>query len=263
MPSSSAHRQATRMESSRPTLVVVEQVGHVLSIKLNRESKKNAFTLEMYGELVDTLLAAEKNESVHVVLLSGGPRIFSAGNDINDFIASPPVEDDAAAWRFIRSLSTFSKPIVAAVNGAAIGIGATLLLHCDLVYAANNSKFSMPFVNLGLSPEAGSSLLLQQISGPRAAAELLLLGNQFNAERARQIQLVTALLEPSEVYAHAMARAQELAAKPISALVTTKRLLRTADVKRLAEQVHHEIESFRTLVVQDAAKLAFATFVAT
>eukprot|EP01036_Dinobryon_divergens_P056118 gene56118-74928_t len=148
----------------------------VLSLTINRLDRKNSITAVMYAAMADVLIAAESNDAVRVLVIQGHETIFSAGNDIGDFLNKPPSTQDAPVFRFLYAISAFTKPIVAAVCGPAVGIGTTLLMHCDLIYAGDNAAFSMPFVNLGLCPEAGSSLLVPQLMGYPRAAEALLLG---------------------------------------------------------------------------------------
>jgi enoyl-CoA hydratase/carnithine racemase len=240
-------------------ILVIREAG-VLTIALNRPEKMNSLTAAMYAAIAGTLESASGDEQVRVVVIQGSQRVFSAGNDIEEFGSNPPVAQDAPVWRFICVLSTFPKPIVAAVNGLAIGIGTTMLLHCDLVYAAADARFSVPFVNLGVCPEAGSSLLLQKMFGYRSAAEALLLGGQFGAEEALKGGLVTRLLPPDDVLAYAQKQAANLADKPVFALMETKRLLKSHDVESVSARIEEETRLFQKMVTQPAAREAFAAF---
>ncbi len=178
------------------------------------------------------------------MLIQGDPTIFSAGNDIGDFLNGPPSTEESPVFRFLRGIATFPKPIVAAVCGPAVGIGTTMLFHCDLVYAGDNAAFSMPFVNLGLCPEAASSLLVPQMLGYHRAAEALLLGEPFMAEAALEVGLVNRVVPPTEANAIAQTQARKLAAKPLSALVETKRLLKKAQMPAVLERMGEEGASF-------------------
>ncbi len=204
--------------SATPQDILVHTEAGVTTVTLNRVDKKNSLTRAMYATLADTLAQAEADASVRAVLLQGDITVFSAGNDIGDFLAQPPAEQDAPVFRFLRAIAAFPKPLVAAVCGPAVGIGTTMLFHCDLVYAGDNAAFSMPFVNLGLCPEAASSLLAPRLLGYHRAAEALLLGEPFMAEAAMEVGLVNRVVPPTECNAIAQAQARKLAAKPLSAL---------------------------------------------
>ena len=204
----------------------IEVTGGVMSLAFDRPERRNAITAAMYAQLAEGLAQAGADRSVRVVVLHGDENVFTAGNDIKDFLEHPPTSTDAPVFRFLRQLVSFPKPLIAAVAGPAVGVGTTMLFHCDLVYAGDNAAFAMPFVNLGLCPEAGSSLLAPQLVGHQRAAELLLLGEPFLAETARDIGLVNRITAPTEVNALALAQAQRLASKPMSSLLETKRLLK-------------------------------------
>jgi enoyl-CoA hydratase/carnithine racemase len=234
----------------------------VLTLTLNRVDKKNALTSAMYAVLADALSAATNDTAVRVVVLQGDARIFSAGNDIADFLHRPPVPagEMPAVFRFLHGLVDFPKPLVAAVCGPAVGIGTTLLLHCDLVYAGDNAVFSVPFVNLGLCPEAASSLLIPQMFGHHRAAEALLLGEPFMAEAALEVGLVNRVLPPTEANAYAQTVAKKLAAKPTGAVIATKRLMRQAQAPALHQRMNEEGEIFAKLLASPEARQAFAAF---
>ena len=231
----------------------------VLHLALNRPEKKNALTRAMYGTLADALTEAATDASVRVVVLSGRGGVFTAGNDLGDFMMDPPTGPDSPVFRFLSAAVGFPKPLVAAVEGAAIGIGTTILLHCDLAYAGPNALFKMPFVDLGLVPEAASSLLLPRLAGSLRAAELLLLGEAFSAEEAHRIGLVNAVVE-GDVTEHALGRARTLAQKPPSAVRQTKALLRRATADAVGETIAHEGRLFVERLGSPEAQEAFTAF---
>ena len=176
------------------TDILVHAEAGITTLTFNRPDKKNSITSAMYASLADALEAAQADDTVRCVVFQGHEAVFSAGNDIGDFLNQPPATDESPVYRFMRALAGFSKPVLAAVCGPAVGIGTTLLLHCDLVYAGDNAAFSMPFVNLGLCPEFSSSLLVPQMMGYHRAAEALLLGEPFMAEAALEVGLVNRVL---------------------------------------------------------------------
>ena len=240
--------------------ILVHTEAGVTTITLNRVDKKNSLTSAMYSALADALAQAQADAAVRVVLLQGDVTIFSAGNDIGDFLHQPPAGAQSPVFRFLHGIAAFPKPIVAAVCGPAVGVGTTMLLHCDLVYAGDNAAFSLPFVNLGLCPEAASSLLLPQMFGYHRAAEALLLGEPFMAEAALDIGLVNRILPPTEVNAMAQAQARKLAAKPLSSLVETKRLTKKGQLAPVLERMAEEGESFGRMLREPAAREAFSAF---
>jgi len=243
--------------------VKVERDGAVLVVTLARAEKKNALTGAMYEALTAALAEAGADDAICVVLIEGSGGVFSAGNDIGDFLAfamKPGAEmKDAPGVRFIYALAAFAKPLVAAVDGHAIGLGATLCLHCDLVYASPAARFHMPFVDLGLVPEAGSSLLVPQRLGRARASQYLLLGESFDAEAARADGLVNAVVDPASLHAHALAKAKALAAKPRQALLATRRLLR-GDPAALTARMGEEVELFTAGLKSPEARAAFMAF---
>lgn len=240
--------------------ILVDTESGVMTITLNRVDKKNSITSAMYAAMADALDAAGADAAVRAVVIQGHESIFSAGNDIGDFLNAPPATPDAPVFRFLRGISSFPKPLVAAVCGPAVGIGTTLLLHCDLVYAGDNAAFSMPFVNLGLCPEAASSFLVPQRIGYARAAEALLLGEPFMAESALEMGLINRIVPPSEANALAQRQAQKLAAKPLSALLETKRLMKKGHAEIVAERMAEEGASFGRMLKEPAAREAFAAF---
>ena len=198
----------------------------IATIAFARADKKNAITADMYARMADGLAAAADDPSVRAVIVHGSTECFTAGNDLQDFLANPPAGEDAPVFRFLHGIAGFAKPIVAAPCGPAVGVGTTMLLHCDLVYAGDNARFSVPFTQLGLCPEAASSLLLPALAGWQRAAEKLLLGESFGAEEAREMGLVNRVLPAGEVLVFARAQAARLAALPASSLRETKRLMK-------------------------------------
>ena len=242
--------------------ILVHTEAGVTTLTLNRVDKKNSLTSAMYSALADALEQAQADSAVRTVLLQGDVAVFSAGNDIADFLAHPPTDQSSPVYRFLRTLAAFPKPLVAAVCGPAVGIGTTMLLHCDLVYAGDNAAFSLPFVNLGLCPEAASSLLVPRLLGYHRAAEALLLGEPFMAEAALEVGLVNRVVPPTECNAMAQAQAKKLAAKPLSALIETKRLLKKGQTAPVLERMAEEGESFGRMLREPAAREAFTAFMA-
>jgi len=232
----------------------------VLTLTLNRVEKKNSLTSTMYAELAQALDSAQTDTQTKVVLMQGHETVFSAGNDIADFLKQPASGEDSPVFRFLRGLALFPKPLIASVCGPAVGIGTTLLFHCDLVYAGDNAAFSMPFVNLGLCPEAGSSLLAVQLMGHQRAAEALLLGEPFMAETALEMGLVSRVLPPTEVNAYAQQQARKLAAKPLSSLMETKRLMKAGLTPQVLESIKQEAVVFGRMLKEPAAIEAFSAF---
>ncbi len=226
--------------------IKTERHGGVFALRLNRPDKRNALTLEMYGLLTEALQAAERDTAVHTVLLSGAGACFCAGNDLKDLIEGPSLEDPAhPTVRFVHALAAFGKPLVCAVHGPTVGIGATLLLHCDLVVAAEAStRLMLPFVSLGLVPEAGSTLLLPRLLGRQRAAELLLLGEALDARTAQSWGLVNRVVDDSDLMPEAEAIAAALAQRPPEALMRTKRLLRLDRDDTLRERMAVELREF-------------------
>ena len=242
------------------TDILIDSSAGVMTITLNRVERKNSFTGAMYAAMAEALTQAQADAAIRAVVFQGHETIFSAGNDIGDFLNTPPSTADAPVFHFMRALSTFPKPVLAAVCGPAVGIGTTLLFHCDLVYAGDNAAFSMPFVNLGLCPELGSSFLAPQLMGYGRAAEALLLGEPFLAEAALEMGLISRIVPPAEAAALAQRQAQKLAAKPVSALLETKRLMKKAQASLVAERIAEEGGSFGRMLHEPAAREAFTAF---
>jgi len=224
----------------------------VCELRLNRPEKRNAITHQMYQALAAELRTALADEAVRAVLLSGAGASFSAGNDLNDFVSGPEFTSAHPVMDVLRTLATFDKPLVAAVHGPTVGIGVTMLLHCDLVVAAHGTQLTMPFVALGLVPEAGSSLLLPRLTGQQRAAELLLLGQPLDAAGAERLGLVNRVVEADRLLDEALALALRLAQQPAEALRATKRLLR-GDPAEVLARIEAEAQVF-------AARLKSAEF---
>lgn len=232
----------------------------VLTITLNRPTRKNAITQAMYAELADLFTRADVEKAVRCVVIQGDATAFSSGNDIGDFLKDRPSVDDPPSFRFMRSIATFSKPIVAAVCGPAVGIGTTMLFHCDLVLAGENAVFAVPFVNLGVCPEAGSSLLGPVTFGYQRAAEAFLLGESFSAQKAFELGLVNRVLPPEQIISAARELGGQLSAKPLTALIETKRLLKQSFAAAVLDRMGEEAKSFRRMLGEPPAKEAFAAF---
>ncbi|MGA2551461.1 MAG: enoyl-CoA hydratase [Burkholderiaceae bacterium] len=232
----------------------------IMQIEFNRPEKKNAITSAMYQALADSLTSAQSNPDVRVVVLCGKPEVFTAGNDLDDFLNQPPQSTKSPVFQFLEAISHAEKPLIAAVCGAAVGVGTTLLLHCDLVYAGENARFRLPFASLGLVPEAASSLLLPQLVGYQKAAEYLLLGEVFDAHEAYSVGLVNRVLPPAEVLEFARSQAAKLVGQPAAALRATKRLMRRAKTRSIEEQMATESEEFRARLDSPEAREAFTAF---
>ena len=242
------------------TDIITERSGNILRIQLNRPERKNAMTSAMYITLADLLNHAAEDDEIRVVLWHGAGDSFSAGNDIQDFLKNPPGAGESPQARLIEALVNFDKPIVAAVQGAAIGSGPTMLNHCDFVFAGESARFQMPFVNLALVPEFGSSFTVPARIGYLRAAELILLGLCFGAARAAELGLVTRILPDQELLGTATATARELAAKSPAALQACKRLMRSSTRKQLERAAKLENEEFSTRVRSADAREAFTAF---
>jgi enoyl-CoA hydratase/carnithine racemase len=232
----------------------------VATIALNRLAKKNALTAPMYQAMADALRANDADPAVRCTVIHGTAEVFAAGNDLDDFLNNPPSSEEAPVFQFLRALPASTKPLIAAVAGPAVGVGTTMLLHCDLVYAGDNARFALPFAQLGICPEAGSSLLLPMLVGHQRAAEKLMLGEPFGADEAREIGLVTAVLPAAQVIDHALAQARKLARMPASALRVTKRLLKQGLVERTLERMRDEAVELRAMLGSPEAREAFSAF---
>jgi len=240
--------------------IVVEKAVRVLRIRLNRPEKKNALTAGMYRAFAEALQNADSDPEVRAILVHGTPDAFTAGNDLQDFLANPPQGPESPVFAFLQAVTHVNKPLVAAVNGVAIGIGTTMLLHCDLVYASQDAKFAMPFVNLGLCPEAASSFLLPALAGYQRAAELLLLGEPFDAAKAHAVGIVTEVVPGHLALEAAEQAARKLAAKPPASVRLTKQLLKARTRAMMEEALGEELRHFRERLVSAEAKEAFSAF---
>lgn len=227
--------------------VIVSRDAQVYEVRFNRPEKRNAITFAMYQALVAALHHARSDATARVVLFSGEGAGFCAGNDLQDFLQGPKFTSAHPVMDLLRTLTTFPKPLVAAIHGATVGIGVTMLLHCDLVVAARSAQLSLPFVSLGLVPEAGSSLLLPLLVGRQRAAELLLLGRPFDAQTAHSLGLVNRVVEDAALAAEAHALARELAQQPGRALAETRQLLH-GDPAPLLERIEEEARLFGALL---------------
>jgi enoyl-CoA hydratase/carnithine racemase len=244
----------------------VEDRGPIRRVTFNRPAKKNAITLDMYGVLADAFAEAASRETTSVVLLDAEGDAFTAGNDIGDFLRASAGgqsnRDVGGGARFLQQISVFPKPVVAAVNGLAIGIGSTLLLHCDLVVASSAASFQFPFTRLALVPEAGSSLLLPQRVGLQRASEWLLLGERIDPQTALAAGMINAVVPPEQLASAAMTRAEALTKLPLGSLVETKRLMREPFRTALADVMSKELEAFGRRLVTPEAAAAFQAFLA-
>jgi enoyl-CoA hydratase/carnithine racemase len=239
--------------------IKAERDGAILRLTMARPEKKNALTAAMYESLIQEFARANRDETIGALLLCGQNGVFTAGNDLKDFLEAASNPATFAAPRFLKALVNFEKPLVAAIEGPAVGIGCTLCFYCDLVYAAPSARFQMPFVNLGLVAEAGSSLLAPQRFGRAKASQFLLLGEAFDAAEAWRLGLVNEVVETGDVYAHALDKTKSLAAKPRSALLATRRLLR-GDSTALNARIDEELKLFAQALTSVEARGAFSAF---
>ncbi|KIG15070.1 Enoyl-CoA hydratase [Enhygromyxa salina] len=242
--------------------ILVEFDAGICTISFRRPHKKNAFSVAMYTAINAGFEQARERGDVRVILLRGSEGVFTAGNDLQDFMQAPPTGTNSPVARFLAHLVACEKPIVAAVEGPAIGIGVTMLLHCDLVYAGESARFHMPFVNLGLCPEAGSSYLLPRLMGYQRAAELLLLGEPFTAQVAYEYGLINQVLADAAVLDRAHSIAVSLSKKPPAALRNSKRLMRDGYRAAVTQAMAAEFESFGAGLTSPEAAEAFAAFFA-
>jgi enoyl-CoA hydratase/carnithine racemase len=242
--------------------ISVRREGAIATLAIERPARRNALTAAMYDTLEHALAEALADEGVRVILFRGTDDTFTAGNDLEDFLERPASGTDAPVFRFLERVAHAQKPLVAAVNGPAIGIGTTLLLHCDYVVAGSGARFQLPFVKLGLVPEFASSYLLPLAAGPARARELLMLGEPFDAQVAKEAGLVTRVVPDAETHAHAGEAAKKLAALAPAALIATKRLLREPHLAAIERQLHAESEVFRAMLREPAAREALAAFLA-
>jgi enoyl-CoA hydratase/carnithine racemase len=240
--------------------IVTEHSEGILRIELNRPAKRNALTSGMYAALADIFNAVAKDESTRVVLWHGAGESFSAGNDVDDFLKNPPGSGDSPQAQLMSALVEFDKPLIAAVHGAAIGGGTTMLTHCDFVYAGESAHFQMPFINLAVVPEFGSSYSVSARVGHIRAAELVLLGLPFNARRAAELGFVTQVVPEQNLLATATETARTLAAKPARALQASKRLMKEPFREQIKAAMEAENREFSVLVRSEDAREALRAF---
>ena len=240
-------------------LILTTEKQGVFTITLNRIEKKNALTNDMYKQLCQYFSYAEQTASIHCLVIQGNAQCFCAGNDLHDFMQCS-ADDELAALELVNVMSEFTKPFIAGVAGVAVGIGTTLLLHCDMVIAANNSQFKLPFTQLGLCPEAGSSLLLTQKVGQNKAFELMVLGKTFNAEQALSYGITNQTCQPDELLALTSDIAQAIANLPVESVMTSRRLIRQANKLVLKQVISEESQAFEHLVKSEECKNILAKF---
>jgi enoyl-CoA hydratase/carnithine racemase len=240
--------------------IVTEHAGSILRVQLNRPTKRNAMTSAMYVALAGIFNEAADDENTRVVLWHGAGDLFCAGNDIDDFLKNPPGPGNFPQAKLMEALVNFDKPLVAAVHGAAIGGGTTMLTHCDFIYAGESTKFQMPFINLALVPEFGSSYSMPARFGHVRAAELILLGAPFAARRAAELGLVTEVVSDKDVLATATETARKLAAKPSAALQASKRLMKQPFREQIKAAMMAENEEYFVRLRSEEAKEAFTAF---
>lgn len=240
--------------------VLLARADGVLTLRLNRAEKKNSLTQAMYTTLAEALDAAAEDPTVRVVVIAGSGDSFTAGNDMVDFMKAPSGTGDAPVVRFMTALATFPKPVIASVNGMAIGIGVTLLLHCDLIYASDDARFQLPFVNIGIVPEFASTYLLPRIMGHARAMELVMFGEPFTAAQARECGLVNEVLPAEQLDARAAERAKKLAGQPPKALRVAKRLMKRWTDPTVAAALPLEVFAFVPMLKQPEAQEAIGAF---
>jgi enoyl-CoA hydratase/carnithine racemase len=240
--------------------IKIATLNGVATIEIARPEKKNALTVEMYQAMADALIAAREDASVRAVLITGQPGIFTSGNDLEDFMRRPRQGFDSPVFQFMRALLDCDKPVIAAVTGAAIGIGTTMLLHCDFVYVADDARLAMPFVSLGLVPEFASSLVVPQLMGLRRAAEKILLGDPFTGETAVECGIASAVLPAGEVAAHARRVAERFNTLPPGAVREAKRLMRAPLRDAVMAAIQAEGEAFGARLTSPEAREAFQAF---
>ena len=240
--------------------IITERADGILRLQLNRPAKKNALTSAMYVALAEAFNDAAKNDNVNTVLWHGAGDSFCAGNDVEDFLRNPPGTRESPQSRLMQALIAFDKPLIAAVRGAAIGGGTTMLTHCDLVYASENAKFQTPFIDLALVPEFGSSYLIPLRAGHLRAAEIILLGSPFGPTRAMELGLVSHVVPDDELLETATAAARKLAAKSSVALQAAKRLMKQPFLEQVRAAIAAENKEFSVRVRSADAKEALAAF---
>jgi len=240
--------------------IITEHSGSILRVQLNRPAKLNAMTSAMYLSLASIFNEAAKEDNTRVVVWHGAGDSFCAGNDIDDFLDNPPGPGESPQASLMKALINFDKPLIAAVHGAAIGGGTTMLMHCDFIYAAENTKFQMPFINLAVEPEFGSSCFVPARIGHVRAAELILLGAPFDAKRAAELGLVNQVVPDKDVLTRANETAGKLAAKPARALQASKKLMKQPFREQITAAVKAENDAFSELIRSEEAKWALRAF---
>jgi len=240
-------------------LIRKDLTNRIMTLTINRPDKKNALTASMYATLSEAINLADKNVEVRTILVTGTADSFTAGNDLMDFLENPPVNSSSPVFQFMHAIAGTKKPVVAAVNGLAIGIGTTMLLHCDIVYAVESARFQLPFVNLGLVPELGSSLILPALAGRACAAEMLMFGDPFYAKKALDIGLINTMCSADDLMLTARGGAEKLASKPPAALRETKALL-NMNLKTIRARIDHEAKVFGERLKSAEVKESIAAF---
>jgi enoyl-CoA hydratase/carnithine racemase len=249
-----------KMSETADNTILSHCDGGVQILHIHRPDKKNALTGDMYRALASGIRQADNDAAVRVILLRGEDDCFTSGNDVNDFVGGDERNSERPSVLFMKAIAHARKPVVAAVNGLAIGIGTTLLMHCDLVYAAADAWLQLPFTRLGLCPEAGSSYLAPLLMGHQRAAELLLLGERFSAEKARECGLVNEVLPAAQVLPRALERARALAALPTAAVQTSKHLLKRPQQAAIDETIALELLNFSRLLHTEEAQAILQAF---
>ena len=234
--------------------------NRIAFVELARLDKKNALTADMYAGLADAIAKADADPQVRALLLHGAPDCFCAGNDVADFLKRPPLVEGSPSARFFGAMQELRKPLVAAVGGPAVGIGTTMLLHCDLVYAASNARFQLPFVPLGITPEFGSTYILPLLAGYQRAAELLLLGQPFTAQKAYEVGIVTAVVPQENLFSEAQKAAAALAALPPESIRLTKQMMKKRHAQAVRETIAEEVKVFGERLGSAEAKEAMSAF---
>lgn len=242
--------------------IISRKIGQCLEIEFDRSDKMNALNLNMYEHMLNLIREAEVDDDIHVVVFSGKAFCFTAGNDLADFIDPDILTANSPIIQVLKAISNFKKPLVAAVNGPAIGIGTTMLLHCDLVYAGESAVFQMPFTNIGLVPEFAATYLLPKHVGYLKASEWLLLGQKFGAHEALNAGLVNAVFDDENYLTIALQRARDLAKLPQHAVVATKSLLRAQSSDAMARAMDQEIELFSAMLQTQDTQNAIKSIIA-
>lgn len=240
--------------------ILVSKSNGVMTITINRPAQKNALSLAMYQAMTEALVELERSEELHVAVITGSTECFTAGNDLNDFLKGGALTEAHPTVIFLRTLVGLTKPLIAAVSGPAIGIGTTMLMHCDLVYSAQTAIFQLPFSKLGLCPEAGSSHILPAQVGRVKAFELLVLGDKFDAEEALNLNLINQVVDAEEVLAVATKRAEQIAQLPSQSVKASKGLIVDANKTHLNEVISAELKYFEHLLGSEESKRIIAGF---